>query len=183
VEDALADDILADIAADPHVARMRRRLGELKVEPVVKLLTEQLEDSDEKIVVFAHHRNVLDGLGRGLSRAGFGIMNVNGDTSPTARDTAIDMFQTEPSIRVFIGQNIACQTGITLTAARRVVLVEPDWTADVNLQLGKRIARIGQRAERCVGQLIALAGTLDEAIVAQNQREVRMAETLGLGST
>jgi SNF2 family DNA or RNA helicase len=79
---------------------------------------------------------------------------------------------------VFLGQNIACQTGITLAAAHRVVLVEPDWTADVNFQLGQRVARIGSTAKRCIGQMIALAGTLDEAIVAQNERETRMAADL-----
>lgn len=170
----------ADIANDPHVARLRRRLGELKVGPVAEMLSQQLDDSDEKVVVFAHHRTVLEGIVKVLGRD-FEIAYIDGDTPQKTRDLAIDRFQTDPTCRVFIGQNIACQTGITLTAARRVVLVEPDWTADVNLQLGKRIARIGQRAERCVGQMIALAGTLDEGIVAHNQREVRLAETLGLG--
>jgi SNF2 family DNA or RNA helicase len=93
----------------------------------------------------------------------------------TARDEAIDRFQSDPRTRVFLGQNIACQTGITLTAAKRVVLVEPDWTGDVNLQLGKRVARIGQKSNRVIVQMISLSGTLDEGIVAQNARETRMA--------
>lgn len=172
-------DSLADIENDPHVARMRRRLGELKVDPVVEMLKSQLEDSDEKVVVFAHHREVLARLGQGLSK--FGPVMVHGEHGQKVRDRHIDRFQTDPTCRVFIGQNIACMEAITLTAARRAILVEPDWTADVNHQLGKRIARIGQRAERCVAQMVALAGTLDEAIVGQNLQEVRMAETIGLG--
>lgn len=163
---------LALIATDPHVARMRRRLGELKVAPVAQMLASELADSDEKVVVFAHHTRVLESL-RELLKS-FGVAYIDGDVRDTARAREIDRFQDDPRTRVFLGQNIACQTGITLTAARRVVMVEPDWTAVVNQQLGHRVARIGQTARRCVVQMVALADTLDEAIVGQNAREVRM---------
>jgi SWI/SNF-related matrix-associated actin-dependent regulator 1 of chromatin subfamily A len=173
VRAAIDAGTLADIANDPFVARMRRRLGELKVAPVAEMLQSQLADSDEKIVVFAHHTNVLESLRTLLSS--FGVAFVDGDVRNTARDEAIDRFQSDPRCRVFLGQNIACQTGITLTAAKRVVLVEPDWTGDVNFQLGKRVARIGQTSKRVIVQMITLAGTLDEGIVRQNQRETEMA--------
>ncbi len=112
----------------------------------------------------------------------FGVAYVDGDTCQAFRDERIDAFQMDPRTRVFLGQDTCCQEGITLTAARRVILVEPEWTAMKNYQLGKRVARIGQTAERCIGQLITLAGTLDEAIVAQNLRETRMVEAAGLGT-
>lgn len=170
---AIEDGALDAIAADPHVARMRRRLGELKIEPALALLRSQLEESDEKVVVFAHHRSVMHGLVEGLRE--FGVAYVDGDTPQSIRDQNIDRFQSKPECRVFLGQNLACQTGITLTAARRAFLVEPDWTAVVNHQLGHRVARIGQQAERCIAHMICLADTLDEAIINQNIREVRMA--------
>jgi len=176
VEFALLEQCLESIANDPHVARMRRRLGELKVAPVVEKLSAELADSAEKVVVFAHHTNVLANLRSAL--AGFGVAFVDGSVSDTNRNLEIDRFQTDPRCRIFLGQNLACQTGITLTAAHRVLLVEPAWTADTNYQLGKRIARIGSTAKKCIGQMIALSGTLDEAIVAQNARETRMAAEL-----
>lgn len=175
VEVALQYGQLELIAADPHVARMRRRLGELKVAPVAELVTSQLADSSEKLVVFAYHRSVLEAL-RELFKS-FGVAYIDGDVSPTQRDREIDRFQTDPKCRVFLGQNIACATGMDglQHAAQRAIIVEPEWMADVNLQLGKRIARIGSTTRnRCIVQMVALAGTLDEAIVAQNARETRM---------
>lgn len=172
-------DDLEAIARDPELARMRRRLGELKLAPTITLLENQLTDSNEKLVVFAYHRAVLEGLREQLKP--FGVAYIDGDTAASGRDRAIDDFQTNPKTRVFIGQNIACQTGITLTAARRAFLVEPEWTADVNEQLGRRVARIGQTAERCIAHMICLAGSLDEAIIERNNRERRMADTIGLG--
>jgi SWI/SNF-related matrix-associated actin-dependent regulator 1 of chromatin subfamily A len=169
---ALREGTLADIAEDPYIARMRRRIGELKAPAVVEALRDQLEGTGEQIVVFAHHRSVLEILKEGLYEHGLGISYIDGDTSRDDRDAEVKAFQAGKR-RVFIGQNIACQYSLTLTAAHRVVLVEPDWTADVNYQLGQRIARIGSTAERCIGQLVVLAGTLDEAIVRQNERELR----------
>lgn len=168
---------LADIAADPHVARMRRRLGELKAPLVVEMLKTQLDaDPSMRVAVFAHHRSVLENLREGLGAYGYSY--IDGDTLAFVRPHEIERFQ-QGAARVFIGQNVACSTGMDglQHATNRAVLVEPDWMPDVNVQLGHRVARIGAGYEgRAVVQMIALAGTLDEAIVAQNVRETRMVE-------
>lgn len=174
---ALREGTLEAIANDPHVARMRRRLGELKVAPVVDLLKSQLENSDEKVVVFAHHRSVLEGLAEGLG--GFGVSYIDGDTTPSERDWEREQFLLDPmqsGTRVFIGQNIACMEGMDglQHATNRAIIVEPDWTASVNDQLGHRVARMGSAHDYAIVQMVALAGTLDEAIVAQNKRETEM---------
>lgn len=167
-------DTLEEIAADPHVARMRRRLGELKVGPVSEMLTSQLAASEEKVAVFAHHRSVLAGLRAQLMP--FGVAYIDGDTGPVARDAERERFINDPKCRVFLGQNQACSTGMDGLQAvtNRAILVEPAWTADVNDQLGHRVARMGSTFGRAIVQMIALAGTLDEAIVAQNKRETEM---------
>lgn len=180
VTEALAAGTLESIANDPHVARMRRRLGELKVGPVAETLAAQLGSNEEKVCVFAHHTSVLRGLAELLKE--FGVAFVDGGVSGAARDLEIDRFQTDPSVRVFVGQNLACGTGTDglQRATHRAVLVEPDWTAANNVQLGKRVARIGSERGRCVAQMATLAGTLDEAIVGQHWREVRLAREVGL---
>ena len=71
--------------------------------------------------------------------------------------------------------------GIALHAAHRALLVEPDWTAVVNEQLGNRVLDIGRSARRCVAEMIALSSTLDEVIVQRNVRELHMLSQVGLG--
>lgn len=166
---------LDDIAADEHVARMRHRLGELKVEPVLKMVDDILKNSDEKIVLFAHHRSVLHAL-RAHFEIKMRISYIDGSCDNTARGTAIYEFESDPRRRVFIGQNQACGTGMDglQHVANRAILVEPAWSAYENEQLGARISRIGQKSARCFIQMIALAGTLDESIVRQHHREVKM---------
>jgi SNF2 family DNA or RNA helicase len=165
---------LADMANEPHIARYRRRVGELKIAPVVQMLCDELTGTDEKVVVFAYHLDVLQGINQGLIEAGIENVCIRGTTPPAQRDLMIDQFQTSPNVRVFIGQNIACQTGVTLHAAHRCILVEPQWVDTENVQLASRVARIGSTAKRCIAQMVAISGTLDEWIVAQNKREAEI---------
>lgn len=167
---------LSEIAEDPHVARYRRHVGEIKAPLVANLVTDDLLNGGEKIVLFAHHRSVLSFLNAKLYS--FGVAYVDGDTPRAKREQERERFMTDPECRVWIGQNIACQTGIDLYAAQRGILVEPDFAAYVNDQLGHRIARIGSTADRCVMQMAALAGTIDQAIVAQNVLEAKMAAAM-----
>lgn len=168
----MTNEGLEALKSDPHWARYRRRLGEQKVQPLIEHVTPELHDSDEKLVIFAHHTSVLTALVGGLSR--FGVAFVAGQTPLAARAQEIARFQNDPACRVFVGQNIACMESITLTAARRVLLLEPDPVAGVNAQLVQRVARIGSTASRCIAQWVVAEGTLDRQIVAQNIRETEM---------
>lgn len=170
---------LASIQNDPHIARMRRRLGELKAPLVAEMLVEQLQaDESASIVVFAYHRSVLSALFVALEAAGIALdAPLTGDTREKDREIKMRRFQVGAT-RVFLGQTSACQMGIRLDKADTIVLVEPEWTADVNTQAAMRIVDADRPERKCVVQMIALADTLDEAIVRQNKREIEMQENL-----
>lgn len=171
---AVREGDLESIANDPHVARMRRRLGELKVDPVVEMLRGQLADSTDKIAVFAYHTSVLHGLRDGLRQ--FGVAYIDGSVSSGRRDSEKYRFIQDEKTRVFIGQMGATGTGFDglQYATNRAVIVEPDWTAENNVQIARRIARTGQTRGTSMVQMIALANTLDEAIIGINRRETEM---------
>ena len=143
----------------PHVATLRRLTGMAKVEPVVEWVKEWLEGCDRKIVLFAHHREVIAELFNTIGTADAVV--VAGSTSD--RQAAVDEFQNDPACRVFIGQNTAAGTGITLTAASDLLLVEPSWVPSDNAQIAGRIHRIGQ-GRGCQVRFVTLAGSIDEQI-------------------
>lgn len=160
---------------DPEVARVRRKLGLFKVPAILDYLRTQLEGSPERLVVFGYHRDVLRVLHDSLEDDGYAVVSVDGSTPQGRRDAAIRAFQSpeKSAPRVFLGQIDACKEGITLTAARRVILAEPSWTASTNLQAAHRVARIGQTANVTFAVMLALANTLDDAVVGQHYRELR----------
>jgi SNF2 family DNA or RNA helicase len=93
------------------------------------------------------------------------------------RQTAIDQFQANPKVRVFIGQLQACSTAITLHAANQVVFVEQSWTPSDNAQAAKRCHRIGQKNPVFV-RMLGLAKSVDEAVAKVLARKSQMISEL-----
>ena len=60
------------------------------------------------------------------------------------RQAALDAFQGDPVIKVFIGTTSAAGVGITLTAANYVLFVSQPWTPAVMRQAEDRAYRNGQ---------------------------------------
>lgn len=116
---------------------------------------------DEKLVVFAYHIEVQQAIIQGLEASGVSSLSITGDMSTVARRRAIQQFQTDPARRLIVCSLMAAQTAITLTAARRALMVELDWTPSILEQAEDRIHRIGQHAQVEITYLHA-ANTLDE---------------------
>ncbi|MFQ5510164.1 MAG: DEAD/DEAH box helicase [Leptospirillia bacterium] len=140
---------------------LRRLTGLAKVAPAVELITEELTGNDSKLVVFAHHREVINQLNEGLQP--FNPCLLHGGLPEDQRQKAVDSFQNDPDARVFIGQLTAAGTALTLTAASSVLFLEYSWTPSDNQQAAKRCHRIGQDNPVLV-RFVSLSGSLDEQI-------------------
>lgn len=163
IEAALAEDGMSGLAKiAPHVAKLRRLTGLLKVAGVVETVTNEVRP-DGKIVLFAYHTGVVESLEQELRDANFGVVVVDGSCPAAYRQVRVDQFQTDPSIQVFIGQLTAAGVGLTLTAASEAIIVESSWVPAENEQAAMRIHRIGQR-RACRVRFATLADSLDEKI-------------------
>lgn len=144
------------------VATLRRYIGLQKVEAVASLLEDELVSwAYEKVVVFAIHQGVVEGLRNRLAK--FGVVTLYGGTPIDKRQRHIDKFQTNPRCRVFVANIHSAGTAITLTVAHQVVFIEQDWVPGNNAQAAMRCHRIGQTKPVNV-RVVALAGSLDERI-------------------
>lgn len=95
-----------------------------------------------KVVVFAHHRDIIQALLSGLAE--FNPVKVVGGDSPESRYQAEKTFQSDPNCRVFVGNLTAAGEGLTLTASNWVIFVESSWTPKGIHQPADRCHRIGQ---------------------------------------
>ena len=142
-----------------EIAKARHSTTLVKVPRVVERVQELLESGEaRKIIVFAHHRDVIDALKSGLSA--FSPVSLTGEDSLEARQQAVDRFQTDPSCRVFIASIRAAGVGITLTAASTVIFAELDWTPSALSQAEDRAHRIGQTDSVLVVHIL-LNGSID----------------------
>jgi SWI/SNF-related matrix-associated actin-dependent regulator 1 of chromatin subfamily A len=136
-----------------EISRLRHATAVAKVPYVAEHVRDACEDDvSHKVVVMAHHHDVIDSLVEEL--APFGVVCLTGDTSLEDRQSAVDRFQTDPSCRVFVGSIMAAGVGITLTAASHVVFAELDWTPGNISQAEDRCHRIGQTQSVLVQHLV-----------------------------
>jgi SWI/SNF-related matrix-associated actin-dependent regulator of chromatin subfamily A-like protein 1 len=143
-----------------HIATIRRETAVAKVPAVIEHIKEVLDEED-KVVVFAHHKEVIERL---VGAFGQNCVVVAGANSSAERQQAVDRFQTDPACRVFLGNIVAAGVGITLTASSRVIFAEGSWVPGENSQAEDRCHRIGQK-ESVLVQHIVLEGSLDALIM------------------
>lgn len=160
--------------AVPHLSTLRRELGVAKSLPAAKFILDLLEE-ERQVVVMAHHKEVISALGREFDAAGVTFVTLLGDTPPVERQNAVNDFQAGKS-RVFLGSLLAASVGITLTAARAVVLVESSWVPSDNEQAEGRCFRIGQTDITRIFYLV-VPDSLDEAVTSAVIRKQRNIET------
>jgi len=115
---------------------------------------------DGKLVIFAFHTEIIN-----ILHEHFGALSVkyDGSMSDVQKETAKEAFQTNPEIRLFIGNLKAAGLGLTLTAASNVGFLELPWTPGDLDQCTDRLHRIGQRDSVMVHYLLA-ANTIEERI-------------------
>lgn len=164
--------VLSALRAQEAIGVWRRLCGEAKARAGAELLAEELADGrTEALVLFAHHRSVLDVLCASLAR--FGVLRIDGSTSATARQAAVEAFQRPGGPRVMVANLLAAGVGITLTRACEVAFVELDWVPGNNAQATDRVHRIGQtRPVRA--RFLTLANSIDELVVDALRHKVAM---------
>jgi len=118
---------------------LKRLAGEAKVEAACDWIDTFLDSTDRKLVVFAHHISVVDGIANK-----YGGVRVAGKDTQQARQDAVDKFQSDPECRVIVLNMKAGGVGLTLTAASDVLFVEQGWSPADHDQAEDRCHRIGQ---------------------------------------
>jgi len=136
---------------------LRRLAAHSKMESVIEWVESRVA-SGSKVVVAAHHRDVVDTLTNRL-----GALKIQGGMSVDEVEAAKKKFQEDSSATVIVLSIQAAKTGHTLTAAQDIIFVELPWTpADID-QTYSRLHRMGQRGSVTATYALC-ADTIDEEI-------------------
>lgn len=117
-------------------------------------------EEEEKIVVFAHHREMIENLRRKLAL--FKPVHHWGGMTDKQKDDAKRQFRTDSECRVFIGQIQAAGVGIDglQDVSSRAIFAEGSWVPSDIQQASDRLHRLGQEDSVLVDMLTA--GGIDE---------------------
>lgn len=153
-----------------EIAQMRKALALAKIKESVRYIKDLLNNT-QKVVVFAHHTEVLKTLYTEL--ADYNPVIFTGKHGMKHRQTAVDSFQEDHETRVFIGQIQAAGTGITLTSASNVVFVEISWVPGEINQAMDRCHRIGQTSN-VTARFLVVEGSLDEQMLSAIEKKEKV---------
>ncbi len=150
-----------------------------KVELLMELVDE-LSAEGHKVLVFSQWTSLLDRVEPHLEASSIPFLRLDGST--VDRQAVVDGFQAEDGPPVLLLSLKAGGTGLTLTAADHVVLLDPWWNPAVEDQAADRAHRIGQTKPVFVHRLVA-ADTVEERILDLQESKRRLAEAaLGTGA-
>ncbi|MCE6987735.1 SWF/SNF helicase family protein [Dyadobacter sp. CY323] len=128
-----------------------------------------------KILVFSQFVSMLDLIRPELVKRGIGYEYLTGQTKD--RESAVENFQNNENIRVFLISLKAGGTGLNLTEADYVYLVDPWWNPAVENQAIDRSYRIGQKKNVIAVRLICPA-TIEEKIMELQESKKDLANDL-----
>ncbi|CAN6681548.1 unnamed protein product [Malus baccata var. baccata] len=149
-----------------------------KVNALLKLLVASREQNPlTKSVVFSQFRKMLLYLEEPLKAAGFKTLRLDGSMNAKKRAQVIKEFgmtgQDAPTI--LLASLKASGTGINLTAASKVYLLEPWWNPAVEEQAMDRVHRIGQKEDVKIVRIVA-RDSIEERILELQDKKKKLAK-------
>lgn len=148
------------------ISTLLRLTGLAKLGPAASFIWDLLE-TQEKVVVFAHHRDVISMLAGRMSTTGYGCVVYQGGMSDAEKQAAVQRFVTDKNCRVFVGNIKAAGTGINglQQVASSAVFAELSWTpGEIDQAIG-RLRRHGQTAKTVNAYILHAPETLEAAML------------------
>ena len=143
----------------------------------IEILLEQIENNapSHKILVFSQFVSMLELIRKELDERNIGYCFLSGSTKN--REEVVNRFQHDKNIRVFLVSLKAGGTGLNLTEADYVYIVDPWWNPAVENQAIDRSYRIGQKKNVVAVRLIC-PDTLEEKILKLQESKRSLSDQL-----
>ena len=157
-----------------HPSLVLPQIGEsAKLEALVELLR-GLKAEGHRALVFSQFTDYLSIVRDRLEHEGFCLLCLDGSTPTKERERLIDRFQSGEA-DVFLLSLQAGGTGLNLTAADYVILLDPWWNPAVEAQAADRAHRLGQHHPVTIYRLIAV-GTVEERVMTLQEDKRSLSE-------
>lgn len=114
-----------------------------------------LEKTDDKVLCFSQWTRMLDLVERVVKESGYEYVRLDGTMSTTQRDEQVRLFKTRSKCRLFLISLTAGSTGLNLTVANRVFLLDSWWNPAVESQVrcacnASSLTRVRSSSGNCI---------------------------------
>jgi superfamily II DNA or RNA helicase len=153
----------------------------IKLDELAREITENI--SNHKALVFSQFLGMLALIRAKLDELGVKYEYFDGSTSAPDREKAIQSFQNDETVRVFLISLKAGGVGLNLTAADYVYIVDPWWNPAVEQQAIDRTHRIGQTKNIFAYRMICKDTIEDKILQLQDKKRALAKELITDDST
>jgi len=147
----------------------------IKLDELAREITENI--GDHKALIFSQFLGMLALIKEKLKELGVKFEYFDGSTSAPDREKAIQSFQNDDEVRVFLISLKAGGVGLNLTAADYVYIVDPWWNPAVEQQAIDRTHRIGQTKNYFLYRMIC-KDTIEDKIIQLQEKKRMLAKEL-----
>ena len=147
----------------------------IKLDELTREITENI--GDHKALIFSQFLGMLALIKEKLIEAKIPFEYFDGSTSAIDREKAVQSFQNNDEVRVFLISLKAGGVGLNLTAADYVYIVDPWWNPAVEQQAIDRTHRIGQTKNIFAYRMICI-DTIEDKILQLQERKRILAKEL-----
>lgn len=147
----------------------------IKLDELSRELSEGI--SSHKALVFSQFLGMLSLIRSKLDELDISYVYFDGSTSAPDREKAIQRFQQDDSVRVFLISLKAGGVGLNLTAADYVYIMDPWWNPAVEQQAIDRTHRIGQTKNIFAYRMIC-KDTIEDKILQLQERKRNLAKDI-----
>jgi len=124
------------------LTKVRQVIAKEKINSTIELI-ENILEQDKKVIVFTNFTETLQTIHSHFNK---NSVHLDGSCSPKQRQDAVDRFQNDENVKVFVGNLKAAGVGITLTAAEAVIMNDLSFVPSDHSQAEDRSYRYGQKS-------------------------------------
>jgi SNF2 family DNA or RNA helicase len=133
------------------------------------------ETPKHKTIVFSQFTSMLDLIEPHMHQASINFVRYDGSMRPDERERALESLRSDRRTRVLLCSLKCGSLGLNLTAASRVVIVEPFWNPFVEEQAIDRVHRLNQTVDVKVFRL-TIRNSVEERIISLQERKRELAK-------
>ncbi|KAH3460192.1 hypothetical protein KXV78_003298 [Aspergillus fumigatus] len=117
-----------------------------KIDKALEIVEQiQNDGTGDKVIIFSQFTSLLDLMEIPLQRRGWLFRRYDGSMRLADRHAVVVEFSTNPNCRLMLVSLRAGNAGLNLTAASKVIILDPFWNPFVEEQAIGRVHRIGQQ--------------------------------------
>lgn len=166
------EDEDSDAGTDSSSYDDGKLISSTKITRLLEILAK--ETPKHKVIVFSQFTSMLDLIEPFLEKAGHEFTRYDGSMRNDLREASLSKLRNDPDTRVLLCSLKCGSLGLNLTAASRVVILEPFWNPFVEEQAIDRVHRLNQTVDVVVYKL-TIAKTVEERILDLQEAKRKLA--------